>query len=135
LEVLDKGLEKFPWSDRLATYKGGWHYDQGNWTYALDFCGSPPVQGCRDVVQEGSRAQPTRGHVHHERGLVPGEPAQGGGGCVGVWWFDSGRYWYQLGYDMKPSISQLLALTSLLHKFNNWTNYEQNMERILKDIR
>jgi hypothetical protein len=34
LEALDRGLRKYPRSDKLATYKGGWHYDQGNWTGA-----------------------------------------------------------------------------------------------------
>ncbi len=31
-KVLNEGLEKYPLSDKLNTYKGGWYYDQANYT-------------------------------------------------------------------------------------------------------
>lgn len=31
LAVLDEGLKKYPKSDKLHTFKGGWYFDQANW--------------------------------------------------------------------------------------------------------
>lgn len=113
LELLDKGLAKYPWSDKLATYKGGWYYDQGNWGGAEEWYRKAHELNPNEVVYIMNVAL-CLANQHKEAIAIE---------------------WYQKAYDMRPSTGQLLALWSLMMKFNNWTNYDKYVTQILEDTR
>jgi len=113
LDELDKGIAKYPWSDKLATYKGGWHYDQGNWTGAEIWYRKAHELNPEEVVYIMNIALCLQNQKKEALALE----------------------WYQKAYEKRPSTGQLLSIWSLMMKFNNWTNYEKNLNQILSDIR
>jgi len=112
-KMLEVGFAKYSWSDKLATHKGGWFFDQGNWTMA---------EYWYKVAHTLNKKEPSYAMN------------------VGLCLINQGKEyesidWYKIAYDIKPHTNQLIGFVNMLWKFNNWTNYEEYEEKIVMEVR
>jgi len=113
LKVLDEGLLKYPKSDKLHTFKGGWYFDQAKYSDAEIWYKKAMELNPKEALYPSNVALCLVKQQKHKEA----------------------HFYYKKAYELKPSTSQLVSIADISCKVNDWENYDEYMTKIVDATR